>query len=82
MKTMGELKQLLRCVKSFLIWGVNWISVCLALGDSFPGNSMVSVQMSPDCDYYGYVVLINRLTIQIMMWGFREMYVIYTKYNN
>lgn len=81
MKTMGELKQLLRCVKSFLIWGVNWISFCLALGERFPGNSMVSIQMSPDCDYNGYVVLINRLTIQAMARGFKEMSVICTKYN-
>lgn len=82
MKTMGKLKQLLRYVKSFLIWGVNWISVCLALGEGFPGNSMVSVQMSPDCDYYGCGVLIKRLTIQAMVLDFREMSVIYTKNNN
>lgn len=82
MKTMEELKQLLSHVKSFLIWGVNWISVCLALGERFPGNSMVSVQISSDCDHNGYVVLINRLTIQAMARGFREMSVIYTKHNN
>lgn len=69
---MGELKQLLRHVKSFLICGVN-------LGERLPGISMVSVQMSPDYDCYGYVVLINRLTIQAVVQSFREMSVIYTK---
>lgn len=82
MKTLGELKQLQRHVKCSLIWGVNWIPVLLALGDRFPGNFTFSLQIPPRCDSYVYVVLINRLTIQVMMLGVWEMYVIYTKDNN
>lgn len=82
MKILGELKQLLRHVKGSLTWGVNWILVLLALGDRFPGNFMVSLQISPHRDYYVYAVLMNRPTIQVMTLGFWEMYVIYTKYSN
>lgn len=84
MKTFGKLKQLQRCVKSSptLIWGVNWIPVPLALGDRFLGNCMVSFQVPPHSDYGVYAMIIIRLTTDVMMLGFWEMYVIYTNYNN